>query len=151
MDGEGEGSETDMEVGDKGTDNSMHRSALGLSTNSKLNNTEERMKEWEKNNSSCISQDPSQINEGENDGSGGPLGGGKIYWKKPEVIIMGNDEFARDTQKTHEKYLREMEITGLKLELTELESDENLEKLKKNMRLYFPSLMASIVEILLYK
>ena len=51
----------------------------------------------------------------------------------------------------HQIYLREMGITGEKIEQCRIETEEDLDNLKKNLRIYFPSLMAKIVEILLYR
>ena len=64
---------------------------------------------------------------------------------------MGNDYAGREARITHEKYLREMNITGLKLERIDLDNYDDLVKLKQLMRLYFPNLMATIAEILLYR
>ena len=44
-----------------------------------------------------------------------------------------------------------MDITGNQIEQCTIETEEDLDILKKNLRIYFPSLMAKIVEILLYR
>lgn len=101
-----------------------------------------KIKMKEQDFSSCISEDASQINEADHDGSGLAQAGGRIFYRKPE-IFMGDSK--------HEMYLREMGITGLALEETGLNDEEDLARLKLNMRIYFPSLMATMVEILLFK
>ena len=51
----------------------------------------------------------------------------------------------------HEAYVNERGVTGLDLELCEIENHEQMKRLRDTFRLRFPCFMANIVKMLLYR
>lgn len=56
-----------------------------------------------------------------------------------------------NNDKNQEAFLEEIGLTGEDIEMCELETEEDIQKLKNSLRLRFPVFISNIIKILLYK
>ena len=68
-------------------------------------------------------------------------------WRVGDVIVAPKIPFQANDQY---EYMEHEGVTGLDIETIEIETEEEMERLKKNFRLNFPMLMTNILKILLF-
>ena len=67
-----------------------------------------------------------------------------------EVEVAPEVEFDRRGAKVQKRYAETVGVTGKDIELIEIETDEQMVKLKTQFRLHFPVLMSNILKVLLF-
>jgi len=64
-------------------------------------------------------------------------------------IKLPMDEF--EDKLTEQRWLKQVGVTGLDMEMTQMETDEDVQRLKKGLRLRFPLFITNVCRILLYR